>query len=115
MSKATEAPVNQEPAPYVMPVPQRGQAVMYYPNGVVGAQNAMVGYVLSVSRANIELNVAGMLRETVCHQSDPVVKENQFARKCGVWDFSPRDLLVDKQIAELTARVAALEAAKPSK
>jgi hypothetical protein len=112
-----------EPVPFAMPAPHKGQAVIYYPNGVVAESNASIGYVTLVGRANIELNSHGMLRESVCHKDDPVVKENIYARKSGVWDFSTRDREIDQRIADLQAkneqleaRLAALEAGtKPAK
>jgi hypothetical protein len=110
---STETTIEQPVAKYEMPKPHKGQAVIYYPNGVVNQHQGTLGYVLSVSRANIELNVHGVLKETVCHKSDPVVRENQFARKCGVWDFCPRDIEIDERMQMLELRLAELESARP--
>ena len=118
MSTQTQAvaPVPAAPA-FVMPRPHKGQAVLFYPNGVVTKANSQIAYVAAVSRANIELNSSGMLKETVCHKDDPVVKENIFARKQGVWDFCERDLEIDERIQMLELRIAELESAlkKPAK
>jgi hypothetical protein len=108
---------DQTTAPFAMPRPYRGQAVIYYPNGIVGEHHGTVGYVTLVGRTSIELLAHGMLKETVCHKDDPVVKDNIHVRKSGVWDFSGRDIEVNDRIAALEAKLAALEAAgtKPSK
>jgi hypothetical protein len=102
---------------YVMPQVHRGQAVLFYPNGLVNESQATIGYVTLVGRTSIELNAHGMLKETVCHVSDPLLKENIHVRKCGAWDFSRADKVLNQRLEELELKVAALESAnqKPSK
>lgn len=110
MSKnATTVEPTNEPAKYVMPIPHRGQAVVFYPNGIVTDQNSMVGYVTAISRTSVELNVNGMLKETVSHKNDPRVAHNQFVKRCGVWDFSPHDTMVNDRLVQLEAQVKALQ------
>jgi hypothetical protein len=102
--------------PFVMPRPHRGQAVMFYPQGVVNDNSALIGYVTHVGNVNIELNVGGMLKDTVHHKDDPRAKENIHVRKAGVWGFSPKDLEQEARMAELESRLAALEKrSQPSK
>ena len=100
-----------------MPKPHKGQAVIYYQNGIVGSSLGTVGYVTAVGRTSIELNVHGMLKETVSHKDDPLVRENLHVRKCGVWDFSGNDQSIIERFKQLEDRIAALEAAasKPTK
>jgi len=107
----------QTVAPFVMPAPHKGQAVIYYPNGIVGSAFGTIGYVTAVGRTSIEMNVHGMLKETVSHKDDPIVRENPHVRKCGVWDFSGNDQAIDERFKQLEERIAALEAApsKPTK
>ncbi len=92
-----------------MPVPHRGQAVVFYPNGIVSDQNSMVGYVTAISRTSIELNVNGILKETVSHKTDPRVVHNQFVKRCGVWDFSPHDSMVNTRLSQLEAQLKELQ------
>lgn len=94
-----------EDKPFEMPRPDRGQMVMFYPNCQTTQGNRLLGYVMRITRSNVELNVSGRLYEGVRHRDDPVLKTNQHARAFGCWEFTERD----KKLDALEERLSKLE------
>lgn len=102
------SPVETEPAPYVMPRPDRGQRVIFHRNCIKNSITDSVGYVDDVSPMNITLIVAGRMLESVPHCSDPRVKENPNLRENGMWDFSPSDKAINDRLEKLESQMADL-------
>lgn len=96
---------------FEMPRPHRGQAVVFYGNGIVSEQQGTIGFVTMVGAASIEIAVQGLIRDTVCHKDDPAVKDNVHVRKAGCWDFCGRDLEIDNRLTAIEAKVDTLLAA----
>lgn len=84
-----------EDTQFVMPQPERGQAVMFYPNCQTTAANRLMAYVMRKTRTNCELLVSGRVFEGVRHRDDPVLKTNKHARQFGCWEFTERDKKLD--------------------
>lgn len=94
---------------FVMPQPHKGQAVVFYPRGLVQKSQAQIAYILSSNQFNVEVLCRGMTYEGCPHIDDPIIKSNRHARERGVWEFSPRDQEIDKEMSDLKARLAKLE------
>lgn len=80
---------------FTMPQPDRGQAVMFYPNCQTTPANRLMAYVMRVTRSNCELLVNGRVFEGVRHRDDPKLKTNAHARQFGCWEFTERDKKLD--------------------
>lgn len=104
---------NQEIAAFVMPRPDRGQAVTWYASGTRDGVGE-VAFVLEVGRRNLVVaRASGLAMESVRHIDDPKLKLSVEQRESGAWDFTERDKQLDsqrEQLADLTARLTALEA-----
>lgn len=91
--------------PFVMPVPARGQQVLFYPNANVNAYGRTIATVLRITRTNCELTLGGRIYEGVRHVDDPALKTNEHARAFGCWEMTDRD----KMLNSLEQRVSKLE------
>lgn len=94
MPSATKQQVQPE-AHFYMPVPDRGQMVVFYPAGNVSTANRHMAYINKVSRNNIEVLLSGRLFEGVRHVTDPKLETNPNAKAFGAWDFTDRDKKLD--------------------
>ena len=96
---------------FTMPVPMRGQSVLWYRSGLKGG-HAEVGFVLKVGTRNIVLNLAsGLAQDTVRHIDDPKLQLSVEQRGSGAWDFTDDWKTIQalrKEVSELNASVKEL-------
>lgn len=105
---------------FAMPKPLKGQSVLWWPHGVRQDGYDEIGYVLRISGRNVRLRLGdGRVVAAVKHCDDPKLKLNESQREDGCWDFTDADKYWKDEsgkatlaLAELTKRVAALEAKK---
>ncbi len=102
---------NKEIAEFVMPRPNLGQAVTWFPSGT--RTNGEMAYVLTIGRRNLVVQRAsGIAMDSVRHVDDPKLSLSVEQRASGAWDFTERDKQLDKLQATvelLQARVVTLE------
>ena len=79
---------------YKMPVPYRGQTVLWYEGGVRNEDRATPAVVLVESHSSLRLRVLGFDgtfdKECVRHLDDPIAKEYDKINEGG-WDFCSPD------------------------
>jgi hypothetical protein len=101
-------PTQNALADYVMPKPSRGQMVVFHANGIPSAVTDVMAYVLSVSPSNVELNVNGLVQESVPHHSDPRLQTKPHMKEHGSWDFTARDKEFEARLAAVESKLASL-------
>lgn len=102
-STAASKTATPEPTPWRMPQPQRGQSVIFHRLGLQNPTTDVIATVLSVSPVNVELNVGGMIQESVRHCDDPRAKASPELRSNGTWDFNEYDKSVEVRLSKLEA------------
>lgn len=104
-------PVPVEPEPWKMPVPTRGQIVVFYHRATVSERNADIAHVMKVGERSIEVAFRGQGYSEVLHKDDDRLIANPDLRMDvdGVWDFTQEKKNLDSTITELERRITQLE------
>jgi hypothetical protein len=88
-----------------MKQPELGQTVLWFPEGDRSAR-PHPAVVTEIGQSAITCNVMGSdyrnfdVRGGVHHVDDPLSKKDA-VREAGAWDFTPRDKMIDKLLADL--------------
>ena len=98
-------------APWKMPQPCRGQAVVFYYRSTVSERNADMAFVTSVGEKSIDVAFRGQGYAECMHISDPRLEVNPELRQeiGGVWKFTDEKTNNEARMAELEDRVHRLE------
>ena len=98
-------------APWQMPQPCRGQAVVFYYRSTVSERNADMAFVTSVGEQSIDVAFRGQGYAECMHISDPRLEVNPELRQeiGGVWKFTDEKTNNEARMAELEGRVKRLE------
>lgn len=94
-----------------MPVPLRGQPIVFYPRSTLSITNSQLAFVSSVHTRSIEIVSGSQGFGDVYHRDDPRLVDNPDLRLeiHGVWEFLEKESSIEVKIAELEERVAKLE------
>lgn len=105
-----KAPMKRIPA-FDMPKVGIGEPVIFYKNGIIRDDEAVIAFVREIgSRAISVVSLGHIGQEGVMHVDDPHVKEVKELRELGLWDFPPTTKKLRQQVAALQDTVAAMQA-----
>lgn len=100
---------------WVMPRPARGQQILWYPDAD-RHKEPEIAFVQTVSHRTLTIQIGRQSMDQVRHINDPKLKINEFQRQNGAWDFpadkhkvfdlEQRVATLEKQVAEITARLS---------
>ena len=102
----------EQPKPWSMPVPRRGQAVLFYYRTVHAIEKlADVGFVTSVGQHSINIAYRNQGVDDVWHKDDPRLVDNQDIRSeiGGVWEFTKEAVDVESRLSDIEKRLEMLE------
>jgi hypothetical protein len=95
-------------ANYECPKIEKGDVVLWYPNGVPIEANARAAICVGVSGATVDLMVnetrRSVYKDCVRHVSDPDMDAQKVNRTFGGWDYSPlmkRLMAVESALSDL--------------
>jgi len=112
VKEQAEADLRTRAEAYVMPKPQKGSAVLWYPHASK-TDSPEVGFVWKAGHRNIVVQlIAGTVKETVRHIDDPKLQMGTSQRENGAWDFTDKDkadIKRDEKLAALEAKFTELE------
>lgn len=89
---------HQEVQEFVMPVPQVGQAVLWYRRGLKNDRGAEIKFVERINGKSVSVN--GGFRN-VLHVDDPRLMLNEHQREDGAWEFTPYHVDMLAKFAQL--------------
>lgn len=102
----------EETKPWSMPVPKRGQAVLFYYRTVHAIERmADVGFVTSVGQHSINIAYRNQGVDDVWHKDDPRLVDNQDIRSeiGGVWEFTKEAVETENRLSDIEKRLGMLE------
>lgn len=100
-----------EPESWSMPMPSRGQPVVFYYRCTVSEKNADIGFVATVGKTSIGISYRNQGYDECYHKDDPRLKANPELKNDigGVWDFTKEKLQNDARLSAIEKRLENLE------